>query len=232
MLTNRLHLRTASSRGGFTLVELLVVIGIIAILAGVALGPITNAIKKAKDSSGVTSAHSIGVALFSYANDNSQTFPDSSGATADTVAAQLMSGGYITDASVFHLSGDKDTGEQPLSSSNDTASTIGASTMVSWDFMGNGGSGVDSTKYTFLPIVWSHTNTMATFSTTANGACTASTLIQNDPFSTDGVAAYYINNSSAFVTSTLSGSTYSASLVSPASNLGGFPTTYAPVVGN
>ena len=57
-----------SSRDGFTLVELLVVIGIIAILAGVALGPITNGIKKAKQSAGVQEAHAIGLAMYSFAN--------------------------------------------------------------------------------------------------------------------------------------------------------------------
>src|ERR1700689_3593792 len=78
MLNNRLLFRTArnSNRGGFTLVELLVVIGIIAILAGVALGPITNGIKKAKQSAGLQTAHAIGLSLYSFANDNQQLYPD------------------------------------------------------------------------------------------------------------------------------------------------------------
>ena len=105
MLNNRLlSRRTAhsSSRGGFTLVELLVVIGIIAILAGVALGPITNGIKKAKQSSGMQSAHSIGLAMyFAYANDNSQLVSGQDrwrcNWSAD-VAATLLSGGYVSDA--------------------------------------------------------------------------------------------------------------------------------------
>ena len=51
----------ARQSGGFTLVELLVVIGIIAILAGVALGPITSGIKKAKESAAMQSCRSIGL---------------------------------------------------------------------------------------------------------------------------------------------------------------------------
>ena len=72
MLTNRLLCRTArsSSRGGFTLVELLVVIGIIAILAGVALGPITSGIKKGQQSSGIQTARTLALAEFQYSNDN------------------------------------------------------------------------------------------------------------------------------------------------------------------
>src|SRR5271154_5424604 len=109
--TRYLKCRTphCNSRGGFTLVELLVVIGIIAILAGVALGPITNGIKKAQQSSGVQEAHAIGLAMYSFANDNNQTYPDKSGgsATAGDIAGNLLAGGYVTDATIFSLSGDQ-----------------------------------------------------------------------------------------------------------------------------
>src|SRR5476649_1621607 len=113
MLTPRLYLRRAArsfSRGGFTLVELLVVIGIIAILAGVALGPITNGIKKAKQSSGLQSAHALGLAMYSCANDNSQIYPDATGGNAVNVAQSLLAGGYVTDPGIFFLSGDTATG--------------------------------------------------------------------------------------------------------------------------
>src|SRR5271168_335958 len=102
-------LSAARQSGGFTLVELLVVIGIIAILAGVALGPITNGIKKAQQSTGVQEAHALGLAMYSYANDNQQLYPDKSGggATAKDVAADLLAGGYVTDATIFGLSGDQ-----------------------------------------------------------------------------------------------------------------------------
>src|ERR1700684_1269544 len=99
MLTNRLYSRTVSNRGGFTLVELLVVIGIIAILAGVALGPITNGIKKAKQSAGIQEAHAIGLALYSCANDNQQVYPDinnpsgNGGTGAQAPVRALIAGG-------------------------------------------------------------------------------------------------------------------------------------------
>src|SRR5271156_2396898 len=105
MLT-RLARRIArdSLRGGFTLVELLVVIGIIAILAGVALGPITTGIAKAKQNAAVQQSHAIGIAMFAFANDNSQLYPDIStpnpnnGATgAPKVAYALMNGNYVSD---------------------------------------------------------------------------------------------------------------------------------------
>src|SRR5476649_1317701 len=108
MFINRLLLRTArkSTRDGFTLVELLVVIGIIAILAGVALGPITNGIKQAKHNSSMQQGRQIGQMMFSYATDNTQNgnaYP--ADATAAKIAGNLLNGNYASDPAVFVVAG-------------------------------------------------------------------------------------------------------------------------------
>src|SRR5271156_2722853 len=105
MLTNRLRLlfRTArnSSRGGFTLVELLVVIGIIAILAGVALGPITNGIKQAKHNTALQTGREVGQVCFAYESDTGFYPAD---ATGVAIAQDLITANYVTDPSVFAIS--------------------------------------------------------------------------------------------------------------------------------
>ena len=229
--------RTASLRGGFTLVELLVVIGIIAILAGVALGPITSAIKKAQQSSGVQSAHAIGLAMYSYANDNQQTYPDKSGggATAQDVARALLAGGYVTDATIFGLSGDQSSTYVKITSSTNTATSI-TQANISWDFLVNNGNGVSSTGYPFCPLVWSTLSSTGggtaptTFNVTAGTAITAIPGAQN-PFGTAGVAVFYINNASAFNTTQISGATLQVNMVSGANNLGGVPASYGVASG-
>jgi len=239
MLTTRLHSRTVSLRGGFTLVELLVVIGIIAILAGVALGPITNGIKKAQQSSGVQSAHALGLAMYSYANDNQQTYPDKSGgsATAGDIAGSLLAGGYVTDATIFSLSGDQGSGFIKVSSSSNTATSI-KQVNVSWDFLVNNGNGVSSTSYPFCPLVWS--TVAATgggpglavgFCNQPAGSAITCTPGSNNPFGTAGVAVFYINNAAAFVTTQLNGTNLQCNMVTSANNLGGAPSTYGPAAG-
>jgi len=207
-----------------------VVIGIIAILAGVALGPITNGIKKAKQSAGMQAAHSIGLAMYSAANDNNQTYPDKSGggATAADVAATLLSGGYITDATIFYLSGDS--AATKMDSTHNTAATI-TKAYISWDFLVNGGNGVSSTSFPWLPILWSTINGSAGAPTFTAATGTAITVIPvaANPFQTAGMAIFYINNAAAFVPAT--GTTGTVNMVSGTANLnpssGGVPGTYA-----
>jgi prepilin-type N-terminal cleavage/methylation domain-containing protein len=148
MLTNRLYRRTARilSRGGFTLVELLVVIGIIAILAGVALGPITNGIKKAKQSGGMQTTRTIAVAEFAFSNDNNGSYPDTanqsggSGTAAAAVAQPLIAGGYTSDPSIYYISGGT-----AVKYTGSAAATAIAAGNISFDFAGaNNGVGVNS----------------------------------------------------------------------------------------
>jgi prepilin-type N-terminal cleavage/methylation domain-containing protein len=221
MLTNRLRLyiRTVSTRGGFTLVELLVVIGIIAILAGVALGPITNGIKKAKESAGVQSSHALGLAMYSAANDNNQLYPDASGGDASNIAKTLLGGGYVTDPAIFFISGDSN-GAAKYSLTTPAAANI-AQSNVSWDFVSNGGNGVSSTTFQFMPLMWSTlaAGTEPTFTTSGTGAVTA---VPNAscPFGTDGVACFYVNNSATFLNSTFVTSAYQINMITSSNNTG------------
>jgi prepilin-type N-terminal cleavage/methylation domain-containing protein len=205
MLTTRLNFRRAARiirRCGFTHVELLVVIGIIAILAGVALGPITNGIKKAKQSSSMQTAHVVGLAMYSYANDNSQQYPDSTATTAADPVKELLAGGYISDASIFFISGG--TASKYVGTTASAASSITAAN-ISWDFAGKGdGTGLSSTSYQYMPIVWTSVGTGTQPALTATqGTAITCVPTSTGPMGTDGVAVFYINNSSKFINGTL-----------------------------
>lgn len=205
MLNHRLLFRTARklSRGGFTLVELLVVIGIIAILAGVALGPITSGIEKAKESSGMQYARSINLLCFQYSTDNNEVYPvgaiGSGIGTSEGVAIQLLQNKYANDPTIFALLSNKYTGSNPAFSDFSAAN-------ISWDFTGVQGSpnttGVTSASSDLLPVVFCTGETV----TYTPGTQFNLTLTGNGPFAKNGIAVAYKGNSATFIKATLSGS--------------------------
>ncbi len=179
------------SNVGFTLVELLVVIGIIAILAGVALGPITNGIKKAKESGAMQTCRTLALAEFQYANDNNSTYPTSAGASAGDIASALVSGNYVSDPSIFGISGESKFVKQTATGTSATWSAANCS----FDFSDVTGSGVGSVAPDQLPLVWSP-DTGAVIPTAASTGCE---FAPNNPlFGTDGIAVAYHSNNAFF----------------------------------
>ena len=178
--------------GGFTLVELLVVIGIIAILAGVALGPITNGIKKAKESAAMQTCRTLALAEFQSSNDNNGAYPD--GTDAGIIAQELVTGNYISDPSIFLVSGDQ-TATKAVSNTSITK------TNVSYDFTGVNGTGnpvagVGSSAPDQLPLVW--TPDPGAILPTGDNQGTAFTPSATGLFGTDGIAVAYKSNNSFF----------------------------------
>ena len=73
----------------FTLVELLVVISIIGLLAGLAVPAVNSGLKSAKAGACLSNLHQIGVATTAYAADNNLKLPDAGSGTTDMWAAKI-----------------------------------------------------------------------------------------------------------------------------------------------
>jgi prepilin-type N-terminal cleavage/methylation domain-containing protein/prepilin-type processing-associated H-X9-DG protein len=77
-------------RPAFTIVELLVVIGIIALLAGLALPNLGYGIKKAQSVKCAEQLHGIGIGVLSYATDNDGILPEINQAAAPVYPATVL----------------------------------------------------------------------------------------------------------------------------------------------
>jgi len=100
---NKNRLKTTFSIA-FTLVELLVVISIIGLLAGLAVPAISGGLKSAKAGACLSNLHQIGVATIAYTADNSFKLPDAGSGTSDMWANKLatfISTGTKSKKSIF-----------------------------------------------------------------------------------------------------------------------------------
>src|SRR4051794_39675077 len=84
---------------GFTLVELLVVMVIIAVLAGMAYPAMNGAIVKARQIADVNNAKQIGTLMFTYASDNDGSYPVA--ATSTLVFQKLIDEKYVAAGDLF-----------------------------------------------------------------------------------------------------------------------------------
>ena len=92
----------------FTLVELLVVISIIGLLAGLAVPAIQGGLDKAKQGVDVSNARQLGIILFSEANDNNGVYRVNSDLTNTqaagnflTIVQGMVSNGIITTPKIL-----------------------------------------------------------------------------------------------------------------------------------
>ncbi|MDR0534402.1 MAG: prepilin-type N-terminal cleavage/methylation domain-containing protein [Verrucomicrobiales bacterium] len=188
-----------TNKRGFTLVELLVVITIIGILAGLAIPGITGVLDKAKQMADVANSKQVGLILFTVANDENGIYPI--GAMNSDLTARVQAGtsvvlfnaliseGSLTDAKVLATNGCQKYLGQMGTSVNLLAANVG------WDYV----SGLNTSSSPRLPLLVSFGaySALTEFSSAATLNATGSSAWKDK-----GVVVFTVGQSAEFVKAT------------------------------
>ena len=168
----------------FTLVELLVVISIIGLLAGLAVPAISGGLEKAKQGVDVSNLRQLGIMFFSEANDNNGIYRRNTELTNTNVGTTLnVIRGMFADKV---LTSPKILSGNGVVAATTTNNVVAAN--VAWAY----GNGCDTSDDGEIPILISK-GTDATF-----GTADVTPDKTKCPWKDKGVAMYYIGNSAAF----------------------------------
>src|SRR5580658_382346 len=168
---------------GFTLVELLVVLSIIAVLLSVLVPAAWSAMKAGRQSAAMQSSHSIGQLMTQYSLDQGQ-YPD--GNTSTDAFKLLLANNYLTSPNNFSWD---------ITGLNGTGSTPGP-------------VGISVSAPDELPIVFSTGGTVTYPAQPGPGSATCTAA---GPMSTDGLAVTYKDNHSNFARVNSTAGTYTIS---------------------
>lgn len=156
-----------SPRYAFTLIELLIVIAIIAILAGVSMPVYAVVMRNGRMNAAMQSARQVGMALRLYANDNDGAYPQKRNSYDQEIinandAFRSLIPGYLDNERVFTVTGSK-TGATADNKMEDTAHMLEAGENH-WAYV----SGLNASSNSNWPLIVDHTDGSGTYSTKEN----------------------------------------------------------------